>query len=140
MVFPLMGCYGIGVSRIIATCIEKNNDNRGIIWPFSIAPFSVHIIGLGQHGNEAVKRTCDQLFTQMNESGIEVLLDDRDLQGGEMLADCDLLGCPVRVVVSPRSLADGSAEIKLRRETKPTLVKLQDFQATIQSIVTETKM
>ncbi|MFH1608615.1 MAG: proline--tRNA ligase, partial [Patescibacteria group bacterium] len=108
-----MGCYGIGVGRTMATVVEKFHDDKGIIWPESVAPFLVHLLVLGD--KEEVKKEADKLYSDLNKKNIEVLFDDRtDISAGEKFADADLLGMPYRVVVSERSLKEGGFEIKKR--------------------------
>ena len=134
--FPLMGCYGIGVSRIMAACVENSHDQQGIIWPPSIAPFQVHIVAIGYGKNENVTKTCEHLLAKLRENHIETLIDDRDLRGGEKFADSDLLGLPIRLLVSARSLEKDSVEIKPRCSDKSELVKTIDA---IQTITTQLK-
>jgi prolyl-tRNA synthetase len=110
-----MGCYGIGVSRIVAAAIEQNNDARGIIWPDAIAPFQIVITPIGYKKSENVRNFCDQLYQQLSALGIEVLLDDRNERPGIMFADADLIGIPHRVVVGEKSLDKGQVEYKSRR-------------------------
>ncbi|MFT6101152.1 MAG: prolyl-tRNA synthetase [Arenicella sp.] len=110
-----MGCYGIGVSRIVAAAIEQNNDARGIIWPDAIAPFQIVITPIGYKKSENVRNFCDQLYQQLSALGIEVLLDDRNERPGIMFADADLIGIPHRVVVGEKSLDKGQVEYKNRR-------------------------
>ncbi|GGZ98944.1 proline--tRNA ligase [Arenicella chitinivorans] len=111
-----MGCYGIGVSRIVASAIEQNHDARGILWPDSMAPFQLVITPIGYHKSDAVKTTCDELYSTMQQHGMEVLLDDRNERPGIMFADADLIGVPHRVVVGDKSLANGTIEYKNRRK------------------------
>ena len=107
----IMGCYGIGVTRIVAAAIEQNHDDKGIIWPASIAPYEVVLIPINAHKSEAVQTTADALYTQLSAAGIEVLLDDRDqLRPGAKFADAELLGFPHRIVIGDRALADGAVE------------------------------
>ena len=110
-----MGCYGVGVSRIVAAAIEQNNDQRGIIWPDAIAPFQLVIAPIGYNKSERVKEVCDDLYSQLASSGIEVLLDDRNERPGIMFADADLMGIPHRVVIGEKSLDKGKIEYKSRR-------------------------
>jgi prolyl-tRNA synthetase len=110
-----MGCYGIGVSRIVAAAIEQNNDARGIIWPDAIAPFQIVITPIGYKKSENVRNFCDQLYQQLSALGVEVLLDDRNERPGIMFADADLIGIPHRVVVGEKSLDKGQVEYKNRR-------------------------
>ncbi len=111
----LMGCYGIGINRILASAIELGNDQNGIIWPISIAPYEVLVTCVNQD-DKAVAGAAENIYRQLLDAGVEVLYDDRDLRGGPKFKDADLLGIPVRVTVGQRSLADASVELKLRRE------------------------
>lgn len=110
-----MGCYGVGVSRIVAAAIEQNNDARGIIWPDAIAPFQLVITPIGYKKSAKVKDVCDGLYAQLTSLGVEVLLDDRNERPGIMFADADLMGIPHRVVVGEKSLDKGQIEYKNRR-------------------------
>lgn len=110
-----MGCYGIGVSRIVASAIEQNHDQRGIIWPDAIAPFKLVITPIGYNKSDAVKSLCDDLYEKLTLAGIEVLLDDRNERPGIMFADADLIGIPHRLVVGEKSLDKGVVEYKNRR-------------------------
>ncbi|MCK5269734.1 MAG: hypothetical protein KAJ46_03080, partial [Sedimentisphaerales bacterium] len=112
----LMGCYGIGINRILASAIEIGHDKDGIIWPISIAPFEVLITSLNQD-DEQVARAAGNIYNQLRDKNIEVLLDDRPLRAGVKFKDADLIGIPIRVTVGKKSLADGNVEIKLRRES-----------------------
>jgi len=116
-VLMTMGCYGIGVTRIVAACIEQNNDERGIIWPDNIAPFHLIMVVLDAHKSEQVVEFSEALYAQAQAAGIEVLLDDRDKKTspGVKFAESELLGIPHRIVVSPRVLADGVVEYTSRR-------------------------
>ena len=114
-----MGSYGIGISRLMGTIVEVFNDEKGIIWPKSVAPFDVHLINLNQEG-EALK-----IYDALTEKGIEVLMDDRDVRVGEKFADADLIGIPVRVVISPKSLEAGGVEVKRRNEKESRIISAQ---------------
>ncbi|RBP51545.1 proline--tRNA ligase [Arenicella xantha] len=114
-----MGCYGIGVSRIVASAIEQNHDDRGIIWPEAIAPFQLVITPIGYNKSEQVKSVCDDLYQTLTGLGIEVLLDDRNERPGIMFADADLLGIPHRIVIGEKSLANDKIEYKNRRAEGP---------------------
>ncbi|MFW5825460.1 MAG: proline--tRNA ligase [Marinobacter sp.] len=111
-----MGCYGIGVSRIVAAAIEQNHDDRGIIWPDAIAPFEVAIVTLNGHKSQAVREVGEKLYEQLHQAGFDVLLDDRNERPGVKFADLELMGLPHRVVVSERGLAAGTLEYKGRRD------------------------
>lgn len=122
----IMGCYGMGPSRIMATIVEVHRDERGIIWPEEIAPFKVHLIALaGKEETTDGRNAADKLYGELQKAGIEVLYDDReDIRAGEKFADADLIGCPYRIVVSEKTLAKGSVEVKKRDSEKCELVKL----------------
>ena len=111
-----MGCYGIGVSRLVAAAIEQHHDERGICWPEAIAPFHVALIPIGAHRTPAVREAAEALHEALEAAGLEVLYDDRDVRPGVMFADADLVGIPHRVVVSERGLKAGTVEHRGRRE------------------------
>jgi prolyl-tRNA synthetase len=119
-----MGCYGIGVSRIVAAAIEQNNDARGILWPQPIAPFQVAIAPIGWGKNAEVRAQAEKLHDELTAAGIEVLLDDRDERPGVMFADLELIGVPHRINVGERSLKQGQVEYQARTEDKPTSIEL----------------
>jgi prolyl-tRNA synthetase len=128
-----MGCYGIGVTRIVAAAIEQNNDARGIIWPDAIAPFQLVIVALGWGKSEAVRDTALALYQELSAAGIEVILDDRDERPGVMLADWELIGVPHRVVVGDRGLKEGVAEYQGRRDEAATKIAVAEIAATLKS-------
>ena len=119
----LMGCYGIGINRIVASAIEAANDKDGILWPISIAPFEVIIVSVNQDDAEVVK-TAEDIYKQLLGKGIEVLLDDRDERAGVKFKDADLIGIPIRITIGKKALAAGNVEIKLRSEQKPNAVPI----------------
>jgi prolyl-tRNA synthetase len=120
-----MGCYGIGLGRLMATIVEVCHDEKGIVWPKEVAPYSVHLVGLGN--TEKVKKTAEKLYQGLQQAGIEVLYDDRfDKTAGEKFIDADLIGIPLRLVASERTLAQNSVEFKERAETKTELVSLSE--------------
>ncbi len=129
-----MGSYGIGPSRIMGTVAEVLSDDKGLIWPKEIAPFSVHLISAGSD-DENVKSKSEEIYNSLVDSGIEVLYDDRDISAGAKFADSDLFGIPVRVVVGKRSLEDGSVELKERREEKTKMVKIEDIANELKNYV-----
>jgi prolyl-tRNA synthetase len=110
-----MGCYGIGVTRIVAAAIEQNNDERGIIWPAPLAPFDVVLVALNWEKSEAVRNAALALYRELADAGVEVLLDDRDARPGVKFADAELIGIPHRIVVSDRGIAAGRLEYRHRR-------------------------
>ena len=128
-----MGCYGIGVSRIVAAAIEQNHDDNGIIWPEAIAPFQIAIVPINMHKSELVAKTCEQLYTKLGDAGYEVLfMDEAKARLGGMLADIELIGIPHRIVIGDRGLAEGNVEYRNRREPDNqtiTLDALDDFIA-----------
>ena len=123
----IMGCYGIGVGRLLAAAIEQNHDDRGIIFPTAIAPYQAHLVGLNLT-DAAVAAAADNLYQQLWDAGIETLYDDRpDAAAGVKLNDADLIGLPLRLVVSPRNLRNNAVELKGRAETEPVMVGLEDI-------------
>jgi prolyl-tRNA synthetase len=120
----IMGCYGIGINRILASAIELGNDDNGIIWPISIAPFEVIVTSVNQD-DANVARVAENIYGQLLEAGIEVLLDDRVLRGGVKFKDADLIGIPVRVTVGKKSVAEGNVEIKPRNESQSQKVAIE---------------
>ena len=122
----LMGCYGIGLSRLMGAVVEVLSDDKGIIWPESIAPFAVHLIVFGT--DEAVWEESEKIYKSLEGAGVEVLFDDRrEASAGEKFADSDLLGIPLRAVVSPRSIREGGIEIKKRSEEKGKVISLNEL-------------
>lgn len=113
-VAPLMGCYGIGLSRIVGAAIEQHHDDYGIIWPQSMSPFDIHLIPINQHKSDTVAQACAELQQQLRDAGYDVLMDDRPLQPGKMFADADLIGIRHRVVISEKTLANNELEYKRR--------------------------
>jgi prolyl-tRNA synthetase len=117
-----MGCYGIGVSRVVASAIEQNHDERGIIWPAAMAPFRVAVLPIGAGRSAGVREAVEALYQELLAAGIEALLDDRDVRPGVMFADMELIGIPHRVVISERNLAAGQVEYRGRRDPDNTLM------------------
>ena len=121
-----MGCYGIGITRIVAAAIEQNHDDRGIIWPKTMAPFTVVIIPLGMDKSDVVASATEALYEALSSQGINVAMDDRKERPGVKFADCELIGVPLRVTIGERSLADGVLEIQGRRDSEATLVAIAE--------------
>jgi prolyl-tRNA synthetase len=125
----LMGCYGIGIDRVIATIVEVHHDEKGIIWPKTVAPFNVHLLALGDSGEKnklKIEKTADEIYLNLKKAGIEVLYDDRgNKTPGEKFADADLLGMPQRIVISERTLRQDSVEVKERNKKEIKLVKTE---------------
>jgi prolyl-tRNA synthetase len=126
-----MGCYGIGISRIVAAAIEQNFDERGIIWPEALAPFTVAIAPIGYDRSDAVRATADRLHDELESSGVETLLDDRGERPGVMFADLELIGIPHRVTVGERGLKNGEVEYQRRRDAAATAVSAADVVALV---------
>ncbi len=122
----VMGAYGIGISRLMATIVEIHNDEKGILWPENVAPCKVHLVSLGQN------KEADKIYDDLQKSGTDVLYDDRDDKtAGEKFADADLIGCPVRIVVSKKTLEKDSVELKLRNEKDFKLIKLTEISQVV---------
>jgi prolyl-tRNA synthetase len=124
-----MGCYGIGVTRVVAAAIEQNHDERGIVWPAPLAPFAVAIAPVGYDRNEAVRSLADRLHDELSAAGVEVLLDDRGERPGVMFADLELIGIPHRITIGDRGLKEGRVEYQGRRETASSAVPVADVTA-----------
>jgi prolyl-tRNA synthetase len=125
-VTPTMGCYGMGVTRLVAAVIEQNHDDNGITWPTPLAPFQLHIIALNGHKSDAVKEASEALYAQAVAAGVETLLDDRAERPGVKFAEADLVGIPHRVVIGDRGLKNGAVEYRLRSDAEATEVPLED--------------
>ena len=121
-----MGCYGIGVTRVVAAAVEQNHDGNGIIWPEAIAPFQVILVPINYQKSARVQETADALYRDFNAAGIDVVLDDRDARPGVKFADSELLGIPHRIVIGERTLAAGNLEYRHRRETESTEISAAD--------------
>ena len=128
----IMGCYGIGVGRLLAAAIEQNHDEAGIVFPTPIAPYDVHLVGLNTNVNEVVE-SADSLYEELSRSGLSVLFDDRNDSPGVKFNDADLIGLPVRVVVSRRNLGQGIVEIKKRDNSEPETVPMDEAVQTVRN-------
>jgi prolyl-tRNA synthetase len=124
-----MGCYGIGVTRIVGAAIEQGNDDRGIIFPDAIAPFRLAIIPIGMKKIDAVRAAAEKLYADMQAAGIDVLLDDRDERPGVLFADMELTGIPHRIVIGERGLKEGLIEYQGRRDKEAQRIALADCAA-----------
>jgi len=129
----VMGCYGIGVSRIAAAWIEQNHDDKGILWSPQIAPYHVHLIGLNLE-DPAVQAQAERVYQDLSKAGVEVLFDDRPLRAGEKFSDADLIGLPIRLTISKRAVEQGKIEFKLRREPKAELLAFDEALAKIREL------
>lgn len=127
----MMGCYGIGISRLLGVIVEANYDENGIIWPREVAPFTYHLLSLSsgdRQKNQAIKKQAEALYKKMTERGMEVLFDDRtEVSNGEKLVDADLLGLPFRIVISEKTVARRQLEWRERNKTKTSLLRISDF-------------
>jgi prolyl-tRNA synthetase len=122
-----MGCYGIGVSRVVGAAIEQHNDDRGIAWPTAIAPFQLALIPMQMKKSDRVRAAAEALYAELTAAGIEVLFDDRDARPGVMFADMELIGIPHRVVVGERGLASDELEYRARGESENRMVPRGGF-------------
>jgi len=129
----VMGSYGIGPARIVAAAVEQSADEKGIVWPRSLAPWQVELVGLGR--DEETARAAAELYERLTESGLDVLFDDRDAGPGEKLTDAELLGCPVRVVVGKRALAEGQVEAQQRASGADHRLELADAPAEVRALL-----
>ena len=132
-IYPEMGCYGIGASRIVAASIEQNHDERGIIWPRSLAPFEVSIVEVNPKKNQKVTNKCLELYEQFKNQDIDVLWDDRDKRPGVKFNDMEVTGIPLTIIIGERTLKTGEIELKERLDEKPKLVSHQDLISIIKS-------
>ena len=120
-----MGCYGIGIGRLLASIVEANHDRDGIIWPITVAPYQIHLMHIGK--DQDVVRCADELYQRLHQEGYEVLYDDRSGSAGFKFKEADLLGMPVRLTVSQRTLKTDSVEVKLRADKEKEIVGLADL-------------
>ena len=132
----VMGCYGIGVTRVVAAAIEQNHDDRGIVWPEAIAPFDVALLPMNMHKSVRLREAAEQLYADLAAAGIDVLFDDRQVRPGVMFADTELIGIPHRVVVGDRGLDNGTVEYRHRRDSESSDVALDNIVHQIQSLTT----
>jgi prolyl-tRNA synthetase len=131
-----MGCYGIGVSRVVAAAVEQNHDEQGIIWPAAIAPFSLAIVPINMHKSDQVRETCETLYATLSAQGIEVLyMDEEKARLGVMLADIELIGIPHRLVIGERGLNEGLVEYKARNSANSRQIPLQELEEFLQEII-----
>ena len=134
----IMGSYGIGLERIIACAIEQSHDEHGICWPVSIAPYSVHMIGLGLHKSQEAVDACIAIHDALEQSGIDVLFDDRDVSPGIKFNDADLIGLPLQLIIGEKGLQQGQFEMKIRKSQERQTIainKEQMIQQTVNAII-----
>ena len=120
--YPVMGCYGIGLGRLIGAIVEVSHDEKGIIWPKEVAPFQIHLIKI--ENNKKLEKTAEKIYKDLQQNNIEVLYDDRDKSPGEKFVEADLIGIPYRIVISERTLKNNCVEIKERSRKKASLIKM----------------
>ena len=130
-----MGSYGIGLDRLLAAIIEEHHDENGIVWPRAVAPYDVHIVALAR--DEEITRVSDQLYNDLNRAGIATVYDDRDLSPGVKFNDADIMGMPLRVTVSSRSLQQGGVEIKWRWSDEREIIPLDGAVERIAKMLSE---
>jgi prolyl-tRNA synthetase len=131
----VMGSYGIGSGRLMAAAVEQHHDDKGMCWPMPIAPFQIHLLGLGL-GDAAIKAQAEQIYADLLKADFEVLFDDReDVQAGVKFNDADLIGLPIRVTLSPRSLKAGGVELKLRRAAAVRVVTLEALPSELRQMI-----
>jgi len=119
----IMGCYGIGLTRVLASIVEVSNDERGIIWPEAVAPYKVNLISIDKNAE------AEKIYTDLTGKGVEVLYDDReDISAGEKFADADLIGCPYKIIVSNRSMESGGVEIAKRDSKESKVIPLSEIE------------
>lgn len=130
----IMGCYGIGINRIMASAAERCLDDKGLVWPAAIAPYRVHMVPL-KYEEEETRRVSDEIYTQLNDLGIDVLLDDRDARAGVKFNDADLIGIPLRITIGPKALKQNCVELKLRTESESNLIPIDECPEKTASLV-----
>ena len=132
-IITTMGCYGIGVSRVVGAAIEQHHDDNGIVWPTAMAPFQVTLIPMNMKKSERVREAAEKLYNELKDAGIDVLFDDRDARPGVMFADCELIGIPHRVVIGDRSLDNGEVEYRARTADDNEMMPLEGFVETLRN-------
>ena len=131
----VMGCYGIGVTRVVAAAIEQNHDEKGIVWPVAIAPFHAVLLPMNMHKSVRLREAAEKLYAELTGAGLEVLFDDRQVRPGVMFADSELIGIPHRIVIGDRGLDAGTVEYRHRRDSKSTDVALDEIVAHVGALV-----
>ena len=130
----IMGCYGIGIGRTVAACIEQNFDQNGMIWPMPLAPYTVIVTPVNINESDVMK-AAEDIYAELQASGVEVILDDRDERAGVKFKDADLIGIPLRIVVGPKNLKQGQVELKMRRTGESRLYATQDIVSEVRKII-----
>jgi prolyl-tRNA synthetase len=135
----VMGSYGIGIERILASYIEQNHDEKGIIWNKALAPFLIHLIALGQNKSELVRTKSEEIYAELQSKGYEVLFDDRDESVGIKFNDADLIGMPIQIIIGNKSLLNNEIEIKIRRTNEKLVIKLEELSSQLENIISSIK-
>lgn len=135
-----MGCYGIGVSRILAAAIEQNHDENGIIWPEAIAPFHVSLVPINMHKSQRLRDAVMKLYEELQDAGLEVLLDDRKERPGVMFSDAELIGIPHRLTFGERGLDAGTIEYRSRKDSENIDIQLSEVTNFIKCQLTESQV
>ena len=130
-IHPEMGCYGIGASRIVAAAIEQNYDDKGIIWPSSLAPFKVALVEVNLKNKKEITDKCSEIYQLLKENNIDVIWDNRDKRPGVKFSDMEVIGIPYTVIIGERTLDTGQIEVKKRQDEKPELVSHQNLLSII---------
>ena len=134
----IMGCYGIGVSRVVASAIEQNHDDNGIIWPEALAPFQIALVPINMHKSEQVRETCENLYSELQQAGYDVLyMDEEKARLGGMLADVELMGIPHRIVIGDRGLENGTVEYRYRRDSENQDIALDNLMASLKERIAQ---
>ncbi|MFZ9814744.1 MAG: His/Gly/Thr/Pro-type tRNA ligase C-terminal domain-containing protein, partial [Candidatus Kapaibacteriota bacterium] len=136
----IMGSYGIGLERIIACAIEQHHDEKGICWPVTIAPYTVHLLGLGLHKSQEAVEACKAIHDALEQLGIDVLFDDRDVSPGIKFNDADLIGLPLQLIVGEKGIQQGQLELKVRKSQERVTISIQSdtmIQQTVNAIVSQ---
>jgi prolyl-tRNA synthetase len=132
----IMGCYGIGIGRTVAACIEQNYDKNGIVWPMPLAPYQVIITPVNV-SEEDIMKAAENLYNSMLAEGIEVIFDDRDERAGVKFKDADLIGIPLRIIIGQKNLLQGNVELKIRKTGENTLYSLQEIVQQVKQIIAQ---
>ena len=129
-----MGCYGIGITRVIAAAIEQNHDDKGIIWPAALAPFQVALLPMNMHKSERLKAATEKLYLELKEAGFDVLFDDRKVRPGFMFSDMELIGIPHRIVLGDKGLDNGMVEYRARTDSDNQDIPLDQIIAHLKTV------
>ena len=132
---PVMGCYGIGIDRLIASVAEAKSDDKGLVWPVSIAPWHVIISSIMADKDEAVKAKADEVYQTLKDNNIEVLYDDRNNRAGDKFSDAELLGIPMQIIISPKTVEGKALEVKIRETGESQFIKYDELMDNVQDFL-----